>query len=651
MRAYYTANKEKFYYDTETQILGELTKSHNFPLENNQKQAWLQEIIILKSSLENISDFTIFFEFSIPRMGKRADVVILSSNIVFILEFKAGKEVYDRSDIEQVEDYALDLKNFHSGSHNLTIFPILIPTNSLNSTNVQFELPIGQVSKPMLVSKSDIGKIIEFCLKNSTGILLDANEWSNSGYRPTPTIIEAARCLYSNHNVEEIARYDAGAVNLTETNNAVNEIIEFSKLNGKKSIIFITGVPGAGKTLAGLNIATSRFDKDKANHATFLSGNGPLVDVLKEALTRDEHKRNGGTKSNAERKVRNFIQNIHKFRDEYVNNHNIPSDHIVIFDEAQRAWNSTQASKFMQSKRGISDFQMSEPEFLISVMDRRQDWCTIVCLIGGGQEINVGEAGLSEWVEVIRNRFQDWSVFASSNITKPEYDLNLNASKAIQEKRIQIVNQLHLNVSLRSFRAESLSEFISEVLNANSKTAKILLEKIKDNYPIYITRNLKNAKSWIQNKARGSESYGLIASSGANRLKPEGINVKQEIDPANWFLNDKTDVRSSYYLEDVATEFHVQGLELDYTLVCWDANLRFVDNYWQSYDFKGTKWQTVKDNFRKLYLKNAYRVILTRARQGFIIYVPLGEVTDPTRPPMFYNQTFEFLKSCGIKEI
>lgn len=651
MRAFYTASKAKFLSDTEEQILGELAQANHFSLELNQKNAWIEEISILRNELKEIEEFYIFFEFTIPRMGKRADVIIVISNLVFVIEFKVGSSSFDNYAIEQVEDYALDLKNFHEGSHNLTIIPILIATKTKKSDFVQLEMPVGQVFKPLLICKEDLSIVLKLICSSVSKIGFDAISWSKYGYRPTPTIIEAARSLYAKHNVIDITRSDSGAANLTSTQSEVEKIIEFSKNNLQKSIVFITGVPGAGKTLAGLNIATSRFDSDKTNHATFLSGNGPLVEVLKEALIRDEHSRSGGTKLSAEIKVRGFIQNIHKFRDEYASNSNIPSDHIVIFDEAQRAWNKTQTSNFMQRKRGVLNFEMSEPEFLISVMDRRQDWCTIVCLIGGGQEINTGEAGLSEWLDAITNHFKTWNVFASKNIIQPEYDLNNNSKSAISSGRVQTLDTLHLNVSLRSFRAESVSRFVSETLDGDANEANQTLNKIIENYPIYITRDLVTARNWIRDKARGSERYGILASSGANRLKPEGINVKVEIDPVNWFLNDKSDVRSSYYLEDAATEFHVQGLELDWAIVCWDANLRRVNGCWDYYDFKGTKWQSVKDRFRQIYLKNAYRVLLTRARQGQIIFVPHGDKLDKTRMPEFYDETFQYLINCGFVEI
>lgn len=645
MRAYYTADKAKFFADSEEQIIGELALSHSFDLDGNQKGAWRQQILILRNALSQIDAFTVYFEFSIPRMGKRADAVVVIGDCIFVIEFKVGSDTFDRHAIEQVEDYALDLKNFHEGSHNLSIVPVLVPTKAQSSRDVQLELALDQVARPVLASIIDLGDIIRMASAQHRHRLLDAHSWAASGYRPTPTIIEAARALYASHNVEDITRHDAA--NLSRTQDAISAVIEQSKAQGLKSVCFITGVPGAGKTLAGLNIATQRSESHAEEHATFLSGNGPLVDVLREALARDQASRTGQSKAHSERQVRAFIQNIHHFRDDYAHSATIPSEHVVIFDEAQRAWTRAQASKFMQQKRSIPDFDMSEPEFLLSVMDRHPDWCTVVCLIGGGQEINTGEAGLSEWMAAIRDRFPHWQVHASAQIVQPDYDLNNDARQFINSEQVRLNEDLHLGVSMRSFRAETLSDFISHLLNGDAEQAKAATARL-EHYPLYITRDLDAARDWLRQTARGSERYGLIASSGAHRLRPEGLHIKAGIDPANWFLNDRSDVRSSFYLEEVATEFDVQGLELDFTAVCWDADFRY-DHDWQAFSFKGTRWQAVNDRFRRLYLKNAYRVILTRARQGMVVFVPKGDDGDPTRPQPYYDGTYAYLLTCGFR--
>lgn len=647
MRAYYTADREKFFSDSDDQILGELARANTFALDLEQKGAWLQEIRILRNALSAIDAFTLYFEFTIPRMGKRADAVVVIGDCVFIIEFKVGSEGFDSHAIEQVEDYALDLKNFHAGSHHLSIVPILVATRAKTSPKSQPERALDQVSKPLLSSIIDLGDILRHEAAQHRHLPLDVVSWASSGYRPTPTIIEAARALYARHDVRDIARSDADAINLSRTQDFIATVIEDAKSHQRKTVCFVTGVPGAGKTLAGLNVATQRSESHADEHATFLSGNGPLVDVLREALARDQSARTGRSKKHVERDVRAFIQNIHHFRDDYAGSAAIPSEHVVVFDEAQRAWTRAQASKFMQAKRGIADFDMSEPEFLLSVMDRHPDWCTVVCLIGGGQEINTGEAGLSEWMAAIRARFPHWQVYASAQIMQSDYDLNRQARGFIQQDQVTLSDDLHLGVSMRSFRAETLSGFVSHLLNGEAEAARPAFAQLTA-YPFVITRDLNAARRWLRSKARGTERYGLVASSGAYRLKPEGLHVKASIEPANWFLNDREDVRSSWYLEDVATEFDVQGLELDWVGVCWDADYRYSEDGWQHYKFAGTKWRHVNDAYAQLYLKNAYRVILTRARQGMVVFVPKGDADDPTRPPGFYDAIWQFLIDCGL---
>ena len=590
------------------------------------------------------------FEFAIPRMGKRADVVLLIDGIVLVLEFKVGSETFDRHAIEQVHDYALDLKNFHIGSHDLPIIPVVIATAASSSGAISLDFASDQVSKPLLMAAPALPDLIGLC-DDITPQAIDVTAWLRSGYKPTPTIVEAAQALYQNHAVEEIARSDASAQNLSRTTDTISAVIDAAKENGRKAICFVTGVPGAGKTLAGLNIATKRAQEHSDEHAVFLSGNGPLVSVLREALARDEAARHGTTKAAAHRKVSSFIQNIHHFRDDALRSNDAPPERVVVFDEAQRAWTREQASKFMQTKNNYPGFNMSEPEFLISVMDRHADWCVIVCLIGGGQEINTGEAGLGEWLSALGDRFQAWDVHISDRLADGDYVADASTAGLLTQLPTVKAPQLHLSVSMRSFRAEALSSFIGHIVENRQQEAWQMYQQVAERYPLWITRDLTIARTWLQAQARGSERFGLIASSGAHRLRPEGLHVKAKIEPETRFLNDRSDVRSSFYMEEVATEFDVQGLELDWAGVCWDGDFRYIDGSWNCNKFKGTRWQHVVQDEAKLYLKNAYRVILTRARQGMVIFVPQGHAQDPTRPPRFYDQTFYFLQSCGLREL
>jgi hypothetical protein len=649
--AYYEADLQHFCQANENEILGELAARHSFALENQQRIAWQQQIAILKVALLKVPEGRIFFEFSIPRMGKRADVVILARGVVFVLEFKVGSATFDRAALEQVHDYALDLKNFHKGSHHTSVLPILIATTAKYQRLPTFSWAVDGVAKPVCAVPQSLASTIESALINTQASELDHLQWSRSGYQPTPTIVEAAQALYRNHDVSEIARSGADAENLGRTTDRISALIESAKTNNRKIICFVTGVPGAGKTLAGLNIATTRAVGHSDEHAVFLSGNGPLVDVLREALARDQSTRENVPKKEAARKVSGFIQNIHHFRDEALRGANAPVERVVIFDEAQRAWNQDQATKFMQRKRDHVDFNMSEPAFLVGVMDRHQDWCVIVCLIGGGQEINTGEAGLAEWIKVMGERFTHWDVHLSNRLDDPDYIWDTKTGEALKTIVSTKDEALHLGVSMRSFRAESLSAFVGHVVENRPMDARLSYERIADRYPICLTRDLDTARQWLRDMARGSERFGLIASSGANRLRPEGIHMKTQINAPVWFLNDRTDVRSSYYLEGVASEFDIQGLELDWAGVCWDADYRYVAGHWRHYSFRGTKWQHSNALEKQIFLKNAYRVILTRARQGMVIFVPKGSQSDPTRPPSFYDQTFTYLRSCGVPEL
>jgi DUF2075 family protein len=655
-RAYYQNRIPAFLKASPDAILGELSRKNQFPLEIPQRSAWLAQINSLKEQLRDFQDGEVFFEFSIPRMGKRVDVLLLIDGVIWVIEYKVGANTHDSYAIDQTIDYALDLKNFHEGSHDKYIVPILVSTRAKEQSTI-IKWSNDHIAIPLLSVGHDLGAIVRGALSNIPyQDHIDANEWAKSGYRPTPTIVEAAQALYRGHSVEEISRSDAGAANLTITAGCISEIIEVSKRESRKAICFVTGVPGAGKTLAGLNISTQRLRANEEESSVFLSGNGPLVIVLREALARDEVERAKErgeplSKKAASSRIRAFIQNIHHFRDEGLRSNNAPAEHVVVFDEAQRAWNKVHAEKFMIQKRGLSEFDMSEPEFLISLMDRKKDWCTIVCLVGGGQEINTGEAGLVEWFDALQKRFGHWDVYHSNQITHTDYNWGQDLGTKLASLKSHERRALHLAVSVRSYRAENVSAFVSAVIDGDSSTARELYHKIQRDYPIVLTRDLGQARKWLRSKARGTERYGLVASSRAIRLKPQGINVKSEIDPITWFLNDKRDIRSSYYLEDAATEFDIQGLELDWTGVCWDADFRREGNKWALYDFKGTRWQSVNDQFRRAYLANTYRVLLTRARQGMVIFVPNGDETDHTRPTKFYDETHEFLSAIEMEKI
>jgi hypothetical protein len=651
VRAYYNAEIRGFLNDDEDRILGILTARHHHSLEGPQRWAWQEQLKLLKRSLHNHPAGHLFLEFYIPRMGKRADTLLVIGGIIFVVEFKIGAREHSASALDQVEDYALDLKNFHEGTHSLPVVPILISPEAPSLALSPLTFAEDLVAEPVATNTGQFGDTIAGIVKACPFPAIDITAWMATGYKPTPTIVEAAQTLYRTHSVNDISRSDAGAKNLQETSTSVSAVIDHARQFQTKEICFVTGVPGSGKTLAGLNIATRRSEEHRDEHAVFLSGNGPLVDVLREALARDKVDREGVSKKDAQREVRSFVQNIHHFRDQYVGNDEIPDEKVVVFDEAQRAWTRQQAASFMQRKRGQAQFDMSEPEFLISVMDRHKDWCTVVCLIGGGQEINTGEAGISEWITALEARFPHWAVHVSPRISLPDYGMNIDTSAFMASPRVQADEHLHLAVSMRSFRAEALSDFIGHLVDNEANQARAAYVRISGTYPIVVTRDLHKARNWLRTQARGTERFGLVVSSGAQRLRSLGIHVKAAIEPSNWFLNDAKDVRSSYYLEEVASEFDIQGLELDWAGVCWDGDFHHDGHCWISQAFKGRKWQSVNDASRRLYLKNAYRVILTRARQGMVVFVPAGDADDWTRPAAYYDGTYRFLTSCGIKSI
>lgn len=656
-RYYYSNSISKFINTSKNEIIGELSRNSGFSLLQTQLNAWVVQIEILKRILAELEG-SIFFEYSIPRMGRRIDVVLIVKNVIFILEFKVGEKEYLLSAIDQVYDYSLDLKNFHETSHEHLIAPILIATEAREiKSQIKKTTHNDNLLVPIKANPKSLREIINSVLHFADGESIDSNIWAAGKYSPTPTIIEAAIALFNKHTVEEISRNDASAINLAITSKTISEIIDKAKLNNDKIICFVTGVPGAGKTLVGLDIANKHLDKEKATTSVFLSGNGPLVNILREALTRDKVKRekeigNKLKKYEVLSTVKTFIQNVHHFRDECLINLNAPPfDHVAIFDEAQRAWNLQQTSNFMKRKKNVPNFSQSEPEFLISCLDRHKDWAVIVCLVGGGQEIHTGEAGISEWIESLNRSFPEWRIYISSRLTDSEYTTGNALNLINNRKEVYYKDELHLAVSMRSFRAENLSKLVKSLLDIDIDEAKRNLDLVREKYPIILTRDLQKGKNWLKEKARGSERYGIVVSSQAQRLKPHAIDVKSPMDPIHWFLDGKEDVRSSFYLEDVATEFHIQGLELDWSCVTWDGDFRFSENGWNTFSFVGDKWHNIIKDERKQYLKNAYRVLLTRARQGMAIVVPEGNSEDPTRDPEYYDGTYEYLRGIGFEVI
>ncbi len=707
-RCLYSSNIEEFVNKDENSILGLLNDNYHGIALTTTREAWKTEISILKDVLKEATyaQGEIVFEYDIPRLGKRIDVVLLLKGIIFCLEFKVGESRILEADIDQVLDYALDLKNFHKYSQDKLIVPILIATNYNNSsTEIQMSVYGDRVVNPLVSGESSLSNLIFKVLDRYPDELPINSKWIISPYIPTPTIIEAAKALYENHSVENITRHEADKVSTDRTISYILDVIQNSKLNHKKSICFVTGVPGAGKTLVGLDVAikqTYQGQKEpvKDEGAVYLSGNGPLVAVLTEALAQDNFKkcRDKGEKkkiTDSRREVSKSIQMIHRYRDNMmakiknpVENGMLEIDplkavknekagfgeveHVAIFDEAQRSWTHKKLADYLKrggtygNKIKVPNFPVSEASFLIWSLDQREDWATIICLVGGGQEIHTGEAGISEWIKAVNENFPHWNVYISPKLTEPEYAEGKVNELLKDNQNVTYSESLHLGVSLRSYRAEKLSAFVHALLTFDENAAT-LYDEIKDKYPIVLTRDMDKARKWLHAKVRGTERTGILVTKESARFKPLSIHVLPSGDEnaVHWFLEDKADTRSSNYLEDAATEIQVQGLELDYTCLLWDADMRYENGEWHFYKFNGqTKWvkqigNTENKQDQLKYMLNAYRVLLTRARSGMVICVPAGNSNktvsgfweDSTRLPEYYDGTYQYLKNLGIQEI
>ncbi len=683
-RFYYSETLQRFLNQDVSSILGSLSKLNEFDLSLEQRDAWEQEIAIMKQVAKELGhEGHIAFEYTIPRLGKRVDVVLLVDGIVFTIEFKVGADDFLVNDKEQVWDYALDLKNFHEESRNRVIVPILVATDApetkCSTEPGLFSYYDDQVYYPLFSNSNTLLSILRQVLSAESNLSpIDAHEWLFSRYNPTPTIIQAASALYMNHSVEDITKHEADKAGIDTCTDLILNIIRESKENHQKSICFVTGVPGAGKTLVGLNVA---IQQEQGDLAVYLSGNGPLVKVLTEALARDKVQKEKAanrkcTKTEAERQVSRFIQIIHRYRDNMLAKLKVPIqgtsieidpskvskaahsnaaevENVAIFDEAQRMWDMRHLSAWLSRKKGLANFPMSEGEFLIWSLDQHKDWATIVCLVGGGQEINSGEGGIGLWIQALNETFPDWQIYISDKLTDKEYAEGNVATLLEGNPNVHMEQNLHLAVSQRSYRAETLSLFVHQLLDLDIPAARATYADIRERYPIVLTRDLDKAKAWLRAHARGSERYGMLVSSKAFRLKPLAIDIRTQADIVPWFINPITDIRSSLFLEDVATEFDIQGLELDWTCLVWDGDFRYDPghNCWQHFNFRSDRWQNINIAEGRAYQLNAYRVLLTRARQGMVICIPEGNPSDATRLPEFYDPTFDYFKQLGIKVI
>lgn len=595
--------------------------------------------------------WSFFLEFEVPRRSRRIDVVLLADDIVFLIECKVGADQFERSAIWQAEQYALDMRDFHEGCRNRVVVPILVATGSVtrdHSASVRERAPAYETKSVDAATLPSLIYEIWREIHNPDIRPIDPARWEQSDYRPTPSIVQAACLLYEEHDARDINL--AGASNLDMTVNAILELVRTCRQQRRRGIAFVTGAPGSGKTLAGLQVVHDP-ELTAAGEAAgvFLSGNRPLVEVISRAIAQSTAQSTKRSQREATREVRTFIQHAYAFRNEYARYpERVPPEHIILFDEAQRAWDARQVTSWTQ---GTST--ASEPELFMEIMSRVPGWAVVIALVGGGQEINRGEAGLAEWGRAIHQSHRDWLVRASPAVlpgaAEPPGGLLFDGPSL--PNTVAADPRLHLTMNVRSPRAERLNHWVDALLDLRLDAARSSLPDTRE-YPMVLTRSLESARAWLRDRQDEDQRTGLVASAEARRLRAWGLEtqtLQREQSWANWFLRAPGDVRSSMQLEVPATNFDCQGLELDWAGVCWgnDFSYRPDRESWEIRRFVGSRW-TRPNLERQRFILNGYRVILTRARRGQVIWVPRPEVADPTLNPEDFDATADLLHSAGV---
>lgn len=666
MPAFYSAILPEFLHTSESEITGILTTAYAKAGFTNQKtsqtKAWVQDLATLQTTLAQLAgiyraveNWTIVLEFEIPRKDRRIDVVLLAGENIILLELKSSD--YGIASMQQVEDYALLLHYFHRPSYRRKIRAFVVTPSTTLPARSQLFLPLVEAARYWIppveqVSWKDLGSRLSSIAIEPSSNHLDPIDWLNGEYFPVPSIIEAARSLREGLSVREIAHSHAAQHDVEHLTQFVHQLVDRTKTAGGYSICFITGVPGSGKTLVGLNMALAT--QDDREHIHFMSGTGPLVDVLQAVLAQHQRKIRGTSAAESMRNAKTLIENVHRFAKHYTENDRDrpPSNHVIIFDEAQRAWNKEQ--NLLKFRRPYS-----EPEMLLSIMERHKDWAVVIALVGGGQEINSGEAGIEEWGRALTQSPKLWNIYVSP-VALQGGDAVAGSklfSDGIPEKqRVFPEEQLHLNISVRNLNAESYSSWVNHVVNGDARSASAL--NIQKHFPVILVRSLRDARTLLAENAIGESRCGLVGSSNAARLRADGLepssNFHANYPWSHWYLGPRGDVRSSYQQEVFATEFEIQGLELDWIGLCWGGDFIWSakTQTWIPRKFHqsvSTKWSTKMSDVRKLYRRNAYRVLLTRARQGIVLYIPTGDFSDPTLRPLEFDETAEFLLSCGAQ--
>ncbi len=651
IEAYWSASVANFLHTDPAEIARHLAheSQRRFRLnEAQQLRAWNAQCVILAAALATIphaAPWHVLFEVSLPRTDRRADAVLLAADTILVLEFKIGATHADNAARAQVDDFALDLQDFHAGSRGRRIVPILVASHA-PAQPLQLSLVLSGVAEVITANAANLADILRSF--GAGGRAIDPTTWRTAPYRPVPPIIEAARSLYASHNVEDIVDARAGTVSLARTSDAIRSELEKARSTQRHLILFVTGVPGAGKTLCGLNACFGAAED--ALRATFLTGNPSLVHVLREALVRDAVAR-GMDRRAAKQRMDGVIQSLPAFRDRYAGHPETPAERVVVIDEAQRSWSRDYAIR--KSTDRAVQLTDSEPGHLLEAMARHTDWSALICLIGQGQEIHDGEGGLAEWGVALASASTAWDIVAAPDcLTAPDPRRRLPPLPGLRTEP-----SLHLTVPTRQIGHPTASDWVDAVLDGDAAAAAAIAQADPGGVPYLLTRDLAALRAGLRALARGSRRAGLVASSGARRLRAIGLGAElPHMDAtavARWFLDRWPDVRASDSLELVATEFSAQGLELDVVGLCWDADLMRLPNQpaWHVRAFIGTTWQRTAASARISNRINTYRVLLTRARHETVLYIPRGDPADPTRDPAIYDAIADFLLSCGARPL
>ena len=660
MPAYYADTVRNFLNTPVDELLQQLTRAYESDrykeLMIAQISAWREQIEALKRAFASEeltriekNDWGIALEFVIPRRMGRIDVVLLIQGAVIGLEFKT--QAVDSSAAHQIEDYCLDLLHFHSPSHGRPIYPVVIRTVD-GPIPERRANPLGHLHCTKFLTAGDLSDFLSMIAnRHAAGPQIPIQDWDSGEYRPVPTIVEAAIGMFAEMDVSDIARADCDPINLTATIASVQRIAEQSMQNKHKTICFITGVPGAGKTLAGLKLVHDRKLRDLTrSDSVFLTGNLPLVKVIRAALALDIARRKKQGLRASSRDPRTTIDTVLGYKRTHTRSSAPPHEQIIVFDEAQRAWNAERTAEYLDDASWIG---YSEPELLMAILDRHE-WAVLVALVGGGQEINRGEAGIGEWGKALKSRFSHWQIAVSEQALNGAYGAGakLFGSDGRGNLSITVDPNLHLDNPTRQFRGKTMAKWAESLLSGDCEACLRILSENPE-YPVHLTRDLEVAKEWLRATSKGTERYGCIASSEARRLRAEGL----ELPPAradgveHWFLSPRGDIRSSFQLEIAANEFQIQGLEIDWACICWGGDFVRDGAEWKLKKLRGTAWQKVGNRDAQSYIVNSYRVLLTRARQGMVLFVPQGDDTDSTRSCALFDSTADFLRACGARPL